>query len=73
MTCQAHENYKVHFEHKIEQLQAELTKEKKLKEYLINTFRQHKENKWKWSDEDVLYIIRSCIMSDEEFEALKGE
>lgn len=51
----------------------EIERLKKLKEYMVNTFRQHKENKWNWSDEDVLHILRATLMPDEEFEALKGE
>ncbi len=43
---------------------------KKFKEFIIDIFRQHKENKWNWPDEDVLGMVRRCVMSDEEYEAL---
>ncbi len=51
----------------------EIEQSSKLKNYIIDVFRQHEENKWNWSSEDVLHIVRVCVMSDEEFEALKGE
>ncbi len=42
--------------------------ENKLKDFIVDTFRQHAENKWNWSDEDVLGIIRSCVISDDDDE-----
>ncbi len=52
------------------QLRAELEKARLLKGFIIETFRQHLENKWNWSDEDVLDMIRQCVLDDEEYEAL---
>ena len=42
-----------------------------LRKYIIDIFRQHAENKWHWDDEDVLGVVRRCVMSDEDFEALR--
>ena len=55
---------------KIQQLQVELKEAKKLKVFILNTFKQHAGNKWNWSDEDVVSILRHCVMSNEEWEIM---
>lgn len=57
---------------RFKKLLAKLEKLEKQKEFVINIYKQHIENKWNWSDGDVAGMVRRSLISDEDFEqALK--